>query len=113
MLQSERWMLTYRLASWGQDIGVYAVLLDKQRNNEVVRITKRPVTPRDNGGGPDALRLELAVYADSINHPILDGNQFSGWDYWFINGWEDEIITDDEMTKCCEREYRLSTESDA
>ena len=91
--------LAYRIgvANNGQLVdGIYPVMLNDA--GEIIAIFKYPSTPRNPGNMEGFLR-ELKAYSEAPNYPTFDRDKFGCWDYFNINGWEDQIVSDEQLNE--------------
>jgi hypothetical protein len=77
-------------------IGVYAVFLNEE--NKIVAISKHPCCPR-SFGDLNALKKEIALYAQASCSDVFDVDAFGHWQYFMINSWEEEYITDERLNE--------------
>ena len=95
-MKNQFWHLEYRIGFHHNVVfGIYACIVDNA-SDEVLKISKHNITPRNNGVMSDFIK-ELALFYEAGNLPTVNPDKFSGWDHFTINGWEDEIMTDDEF----------------
>lgn len=93
-ITNQTWHLEYRIGFRDNVVfGVYACIVDNA-SEAVLKVSKHNVTPRNNGVMSDFIK-ELELFYEAGNLATIDPDDFGAHDFFTINGWDDEIVTND------------------
>lgn len=76
--------------------GIYPVMINE--SGEIIAIFKYLSTPR-NPGNMEGFLQELKAYCEAPNYSTFDRDKFGCWNYFDINGWEDQIVSDAQLNE--------------